>query len=45
MYLEDDMTLGKIAKKLTEDSVPPPTMSEKESFPQLVNRKLRKNAV
>lgn len=44
MYLDDDLTLGQIAKKLTEDNVPPPVMSEKENSNQLINQGLRKNA-
>jgi len=44
-YLEDNMTLWRIAIKLTEDNVPPPSMSEKESAQQRTWKKLRKNAV
>ncbi len=44
-YLEDNMTMWEIAKKLTEDQVLPPTFSQKDFNEKLIEKSARKNSL
>lgn len=45
LFLEEWLTLWAIAKKYSQENIPPPSMSDKWWVHQLINQKLRKNAV